>query len=458
MSEFKISPEIIKKATEQRILQDAGFPTMPEAPPEIPVVRAPYQIPLPAPVNPLRTPVTVDSIGEQAVKDSMRQNVVRHGSIYHPDAAPRPTKPETGSADTPSPSPAPTAPSPSTGRNDSAPDGSGAKGTNTGFKGYEIDLDKANSLLGRRGLGQMANANDFLSEQLPVSASEKGVAPEESLVMSDKDFTSAIMSEGNEKYYTGYDFKADPSVAGLRAHAKSLGFDDTKVVEGVSVAGQGEKPGTSPTDTADNNRAISVPGEQEAKTKRRPIRGAVDSRFDDGAEYGESYSVKRTPGREAFRSNFLAGDVDSLTALRNAERSVGKFVQGGNVYANDNGTLVQITKEAGDKMNTGTLTAQEFKDSRVEDVKSTLVPVNTPDSSNPNDDSEGKPGNAVDKIQHEFQGDEFQYNNDPPVGEDGVVDKWAAGMKDRYFGKYDEKGSQGNPQGGTQGRVPLNAG
>ena len=287
----------------------------------------------------------------------------------------------------------------------------------------------------------MADANDFLSEQLPVSPSEKGVAPEESLIMSDDEFTSAVMSAEGGKYYTGYDFKADPSVAGLRAYAKSLGFDDTKVVEGASVAGQGEKPTTSPTETADNNRAISVPGEKPAQTKRGPIRGAVDSRFDDGAEYGESYAVERPKGREAYRSAFLAGDGDSMAALRRADAAVGRFVQGGKTYANDGGTLVQISKEAGEKMKTGTLSAQEFKDSRVEAVKSTLVPVETPDVTEP-DSKTGhsqKGSGFSDADGNEIAGTEFGANNNPPIAEDTARDtareQGAKKMREAYFNK-----------------------
>ena len=466
MSEFKISPEIIKKATEQRILQDAGFPTMPEAAPEIPVVRAPYQIPLPAPVNPLRTPVTAESMGEQAVKDSMRQNVVRHGSIYHPDAAPRPTKQDPPKGDTPSTSPAPTTPSPSTGRNDSAPDGSDAKGTNTGFKGYEIDLGIVNADSARRGGRGMANVNDFLSEQLPVSASEKDVAPEESLVMTDDEFTSAIQGEGNEKYYIGYDFKADPTPAGLRAHAKSLGFDDTKVVEGVSVAGQGEKPGTSPTDTADNNRAISVPGEQKPQ-KPKKIRGAVDSRFDDGAEYGESYATNYSKSRQARRAAFLDPNVDSsVDAVRNANNAVGIARYGNKFYANDGGTLREIDQSTYDAGRHSKLTAQQLKDGYVEDIKSTLVPVDTPDitstqtpGSNSNNDSDGfsvddavsggmsqsdaetiGSGGQVETVYTPGGGQEreFDYNNGQPIKSDtyfGQKEKGIQAMKERFFKK-----------------------
>ena len=334
--------------------------------------------------------------------------------------------------------PAPTTPSPSTGRNDSAPDGSNAKGTNTGFKGYEIDLDKANGLLGRLGLGQMADANSFLSEQLPVSAAEKPVA--------------LPTTEG-------------PGIIGVDGKV-GHGY----VTEGISTPG---KTGQSPIDTADNNRAISVPGEQKgrgmpgnSRSNGTRQRGYVDSRFEDGAEYGESYAVERTPGREAYRSAFLAGDGDSMTALRNADRAVGRFVQGGKTLANDGGTLVEISKEAGEKMKTGTLSAQEFKDARVGEVKSTLVPVDTPDitstqtpGSNSNNDSDGfSVGDAVSggmsqsdaeaigsggQVETVFtpgggQEREFDYNNGQPIKDEtyfGQKEKGIQAMKERFFKK-----------------------
>ena len=293
MSEFKISPEIIKKATEQRILQDAGFPTMPEAAPEIPVVRAPYQIPLPAPVNPLRTPVTAESMGEQAVKDSMRQNVVRHGSIYHPDAAPRPTKQDPPKGDTPSTSPAPTTPSPSTGRNDSAPDGSDAKGTNTGFKGYEIDLGIVNADSARRGGRGMANVNDFLSEQLPVSPSEKQPQGKQ-MSLDNDDFILQAQAGGYLDDFMGG--SNDDAIL----HAQAAGFQPAAVYEGSSAPGTNAE---SPADTADLNRSVSIPGERKVQ-KPKNIRGAVDSRFDDGAEYGESYATNYSKSRQARRAAF----------------------------------------------------------------------------------------------------------------------------------------------------------
>jgi hypothetical protein len=336
---------------------------------------------------------------------------------------------------TPAPPRAP-APAPSTGRDTPPPDGSDAKGTNTGYK---IDLNAANSLLGGFGV-QMADANSFLSEQLPVSASEKPVQPGESLLAPEQRSALSAFLPGK--------------------------LADSRVIEGISRAGQPDQPDTSLTETADNNRSISVPGEQPEKTKRGPIRGAVDSRFDDGAEYGESYAVEKTPGRAMFSSTFLSGDGDSMAALRRAEASVGKFVQGGTVYANDGGTLREISKEAGDKMNTGTLSAQEFKDSFVSDVKQTLVPADTPDitstqtsGSNSNNDSDGfsvddavsggmsqgdaeaiGSGGQVETVFGSGVGteSEFTENNNPPSGGDTYFGGKAQGirdMRDKYFNK-----------------------
>ena len=456
---FEITPATIqawKEKNKQGVVDNfrdrVGAPG--PAPAPLPVIRAPYELPAPAPVTPLRKPVTAKSMGDKAVQDSMQQNVVRTGSIFHPKAGPRPSKEEPPKGNTPAPTtpaaPAPSAPAPSTGRNADAPDGSDAKGTNTGYK---IDIGAANSLLGGLGLGQMADANSFLSEQLPVSASGKPVAPQESL-MDDGEFILSAQSGG---FLDGY--KGDGSMEGAREYARAKGFNDTKVVEGISTAGQKEKPFASAVETADNNRAISVPGEKPVQTKRGPIRGAVDSRFDDGAEYGETYAVERTPGREAYRNAFLAGDGDSMTALRNADAAVGRFVQGGKVFANDGGTLREINKEAGEKMKTGTLSAQEFKNSFVQDVKQTLVPVETPDvtsrgtpGSNKNNDSDGfsvddavamgyaqgdaeviGSGGQVETVftPNGGQESEFEYNNAPPIEEK----QGYASMKEGYFRK-----------------------
>ena len=167
-----------------------------------------------------------------------------------------------------------------------------------------------------------------------------------------------------------------------------------------------------------------------------------------------------------FSSTFLSGDGDSMAALRRAEASVGKFVQGGTVYANDGGTLREISKEAGDKMNTGTLSAQEFKDSFVGDVKQTLVPVDTPDitstrtpGSNKNyddgdfsvDDAVGMgmsqedaetiaSGGQVETVFTPNPGTESEFtdNNSPPSGGDtyfGGKAQAIRNMRDKYFDK-----------------------
>ena len=432
MAEFKISPEIIKKATEQRILQDAGFPTMPEAPPEIPVVRAnPMQVPLPAPVNPLRTPVTRQSMGDQAVRDSMAGNVTKYGSIYHPDAAPRPTKQDPPKGDTPSPSPAPTTPSPSTGRGDSAPDGSGAKGTNTGFKGYEIDLDIINKDSARRGGRGMADVNNFFSEQLPVSVNEKQTQGKQTSLDND-DFILQAQAGGYLDNFMGG--TNDEAIL----HAQAAGFQPTAVYEGASVPGSDAE---SPADTADLNRSVSIPGEKEVKASK-PIRGAVDDRFAEGAEYGESYATDYSKSRQARRAAFLDPNVDSsVDAVRNANNAVGIARYGNKFYANDGGSLVEIDQSTYDAGRHSKMTAQQFKDGRVGEVKSTLVPVETPDVTDP-DSKTGhsqKGSGFSDANGNEIADTEFGANNNPPIAEDTARDtareQGAKKMREAYFNK-----------------------
>ena len=93
--------------------------------------------------------------GGRRYYDSPLRTGGRSGPL--PESADSPTAPTA-----PTSPPAPSTPSPSTGRNDSPPDGSDAKGTNTGFKGYEINLDIVNADSARRGGRGMANVNDFL--------------------------------------------------------------------------------------------------------------------------------------------------------------------------------------------------------------------------------------------------------------------------------------------------------
>ena len=124
----------------------------------------------------------------------------------------------------PAPAPAPPTPAPSTGRNDTAPDGSGAKGTNTGFKGYEINLDIVNADSARRGGRGMADVNDFLSEQLPVSPGEKQPQGKQTSLDND-DFILQAQAGGYLDNFMGG--TNDEAIL----HAQAAGFPPVAVYE-----------------------------------------------------------------------------------------------------------------------------------------------------------------------------------------------------------------------------------
>ena len=158
----------------------------------------------------------------------------------------------------------------------------------------------------------------------------------------------------------------------------------------------------------------------------KKIRGAVDERFAEGAEYGESYATDYSKSRQARRAAFLDPNVDSsVDAVRNANNAVGIARYGNKFYANDDGNLREIDQSTYDAGRHSKLTAQKLKDGYVEEIKSTLVPADTPDITNP----DSKSGSAIDKAVGNIQVREFSINNDAPIGEDTVVDKFQSGVK-----------------------------
>ena len=358
------------------------------------------------------------------------QSVDEKGDAYIP-----PTEPPTSPVPTPAPSPAPSP------RSTPAPDGSGATGTNTGFSPFKLDLDSQNAALAAVGVRPMADVNTFFSEQLPVSASEKPVGPGESVAMDDDAFSLAIQRPENDKYRQGFDWSKDSSVAALRSHAKQLGFDDEVVVEGISTAGQKEKPFESSVGTADNNRALSVPGEKQAARPKK-IRGAVDDRFAEGAEYGESYATDYSPLRTAQRNAFLDHDGDSLGASMAANSAIGRATRGGKTYFNDGGTLREVTREAYDALGNDKLDAEGLKNAYVSGIKSTLVPADTPDVVESPGESAIQAGDAYDAPDSDDSGDDYQtmgYSAEDAaqLASGGVIATTIDGddMKSNYFNK-----------------------
>ena len=95
--------------------------------------------------------------------------------------------------------------------------------------------------------------------------------------------------------------------------------------------------------------AVAAKIAKEKGARAKSIRGAVDSRFDEGAEYGESYASPVSEDRMRARAAFLDPNVDSMTALRRAEGEMGLIAQGGKKFARDDsaeGGLREISQGA----------------------------------------------------------------------------------------------------------------
>ena len=262
----------------------------------------------------------------------------------------------------------------SNNRDADAPDGSGAKGTNTGYK---IDLGLMNDMLGRQNVKPMADINSFVATALPVTPSG--------------------------------------DAQGRNLQAGSVGPGDS-VVEGVSTPGAN---GASPADTADNNRAVSVPGEEPARNWMEPGQQSIS---------------------EIRKRAFLDFDGNTMQALRAANAAVGIQRQGDKFFANDGGELKEITEGLYNQVKKGKVTADDLKSGYVTGIQSTMVPVETPDITEAIDPttplSKATAGVAEAPTQTDLPGisysqqSEFEMNN---VAPDAPFSK--ANMKDNYFKK-----------------------
>ena len=247
-------------------------------------------------------------------------------------------------------------------RNAPAPDGSEAKGTQMG---YQMKFDDLNSLVTRQTGSGMADINSFLSEALPVTPA------------------------GDEQ--------GRPLQAGSVAPGEA-------VVEGISTPGE---TGTSPIETADNNRAVSVPGEMDVRALRRQA--------------------------------FLNPELNSMQALRAADAAIGLQAQGGKYFVNDGSEALEITKDEANKYRGGNLSAKELMGTYKEGIKETLVPATQTDITTAFD-----PDSAVSKAVSSIssgpmrqspeemgpgQDIEFHMNNAPPI----TYDAGRESMKKNYF-------------------------
>ena len=280
-----------------------------------------------------------------------------------------------------------------TGRSAPDPAGTGATGTNTSFKGYGIDLGVADALLGRlnpKTGGKIADVNSFLSNDLPT------------VDISGSEFNATQRSDGT------YNAPQKVVVGGKAVNFADLdgALSDT-VVEGISTPG---KTGISPADTADNNRSVSVPGDEPT---------------DWSKPRQKSYSELR---REAF----LDPNNRGYGAIRAADAAVGRFRQGDEFFVNDGGTLRKINEDAWRTGQHRALSADELKGAYVDSVKETLVPVATADAF----DVGETPITNAKQTTADYMGDiaetEFNMNNIAP----GISDR--AKMKGDYFNAGDD--------------------
>jgi len=152
----------------------------------------------------------------------------------------------------------------------------------------------------------------------------------------------------------------------------------------------------------------------------------------DPEDYATKYSARRTAQRNAFLDPSISNSMDALNASKAA---IGITVRGGKHYANDNGTLREITKAAYDQQSSTGLSADELKNAYVDSVKETLVPVATADAFNNDGETitDIKPSTPIEM--GDIAGTEFNMNNLPPNPEFSTPRE---NMKLNYFAKGDD--------------------
>ena len=144
--------------------------------------------------------------------------------------------------------------------------------------------------------------------------------------------------------------KMDEELMEKHGGAQILSQNDDFVVEGASSP---DGVGVSPADSADNNRALSIPGEDRTNwmEPREP-----------------SFSDKR-------RAMFLDTNMDSMTALRAADAATNRFSQGGRYFYKDDDKLVEVNKDAYRKGQHVQLSPEELKAAYLTPIRATVVPA-----------------------------------------------------------------------------------
>ena len=184
------------------------------------------------------------------------------------------------------------------------------------------------------------------------------------------------------------------------------------IVEGISSPNDNE---LTPTDSADNNRSISVPGERRDWSKPRE----------------KSFSEKR---REAFLN--LDPNNRGYAAIRAADAATGRYRQGNDFYYKIDGELQKVNEETWRKGQHKQLSPEELKEGYVGAVREHLEPVTT-NYAIPITTETGK---NVNVDWNRMSVEEFDLNNTLP-GLGQLSDGYRADLKNRYFseGNDDEE-------------------
>ena len=199
----------------------------------------------------------------------------------------------------------------------------------------QLTLEQVNEFLASMGIQPLAS---FRSGSLPVESQNTAS------LASDYNIDGTALT------------KMDAELTGLDGSSEILSANDDFVVEGVASPGG---VGISPADSADNNRALSIPGENRTNWMK---------------PREKSFSEKR---REQFLNlgNSDTGPIGSMQALRAADAATGRFSQGGKYFYNDDGNLAEVNKEAYRKGQHVQLSPEELKAAYVKPIEATMVPV-----------------------------------------------------------------------------------
>ena len=260
-----------------------------------------------------------------------------------------------------------------TGRSDTRTNSKGVTqtGTNTGIKPMTLaDIEGEGGLFERLGLAGTRVQDPYSSNQLPTTSSNPDSGPNEK-----PDFDAAT-----DKFRTFY----QQGQTGGIGPTKSAQLADSAYTEGTSAVRPDESSGKQGYGQKSSGFA-NADGTPVAKSsgESKPIRGAVDSRFDEGAEYGESYESGLSDRARAFLDA-----EDSLTGLRAAEATQGIVYAGqkhhiinpnrGKEGENDFFTVENKDDIRGYK--SGRLSAQDLLDKHMGEAKQTNSETGIPKS------------------------------------------------------------------------------